>query len=483
MIFRSAYLFARSRTRWPALAASRPLKVSSVILGISASMYLASLSLNKVHADSDSSPPSSEPPPDNESHSPPPLEAGFTADKTEWPLAIRYLGDALPDGLPRIYNLTRFDVRIRTMSRKPRVLINVLEGELLNRVNIADIVAENLWFNLEALFRWYQVDHTNPQPVEFMHEPHPPPEAIQTVLKTAVNFTDEYILNYFLGRAFSSLSKRNAADPMRGSTSACLVSALYEDDVRLLHVASLGNMRALLGRPREADENGTVKYDVHILSVDHSPSNPSEKSRVESLHEGENVIENDTLFGRPYTRAIGDGKLKWSPDVQSRLHKDYLGAAPDPRVKTPPYISAEPDVTSIKIRPGDFLVLSSSWLHECLTDQEVVGLVGAWLDKNEDTFLDAQNNLPQVVPKTPPAAILPEDLPVDMDEKEDKTVMYRRWNVSKRFVNVDNVPSAHLANNAMGGADLELRNALMEMPPAHSEGNTKSLGVAVLIFR
>lgn len=230
----------------------------------------------------------------------------------------------------------------------------------------------------------------------------------------------------------------------------------------------MGNLRGLLGRPREADD-GSVKYDVHVLSVDHTPDNPAEKSRIENLHEGETVIENGELFGRPYTRAIGDGKLKWSTDVQTRLHNDYLGAAPDPKVKTPPYISAEPDVTTIKIQPGDFLVLSSQWLAECLTDEEVVGLVGVWLNKNQDTNLYLP--LDKVPPDpTPGITIMPDELPVDL--KEDKTVMYRRWNVPKRFVNVEINPTTHLANNAMGGADSELRQALLELAPFESEGNT-----------
>jgi pyruvate dehydrogenase phosphatase len=354
------------------------------------------------------------------------------------------------------------------MSRGSRLLISLVEGDFVTRANIADVVQENLWFNLEALFRWYQIDHSNPQPVEFMHEPHPPPEAIHSVIKTAINFTDEYILNHFLGRVFSSLSKKNAPDAIRATSSSCLVSALYEDDVRLLHVASLGNLRGLLGRPREAGD-GSVKYDVHVLSVDHTPDNPAEKSRIENLHEGETVIENGELFGRPYTRAIGDGKLKWSTDVQTRLHNDYLGAAPDPKVKTPPYISAEPDVTTIKIQPGDFLVLSSQWLAECLTDEEVVGLVGVWLNKNQDTNLYLPLDKAPPDP-TPGITIMPDELPVDL--KEDKTVMYRRWNVPKRFVNVEINPTTHLANNAMGGADSELRQALLELAPFESEGNT-----------
>ncbi|KAJ7494306.1 phosphatase 2C-like domain-containing protein [Mycena galericulata] len=341
------------------------------------------------------------------------------------------------------------------------------------------------WFNLEGLFSWYQRDHSTPQPVEFIHEPHPSPEAIRSVLTTAITFTDEYILTYFLERTFGSPSKKNAPQAMLGAASSCMVSALYEADVRVLHVASLGNMRGILGRPRETDD-GKITYDVHVLSVDHSPENPAEKALIESAHEGEDVLADGTLFGRPYTRALGDGKLKWNREIQTRLHRDYLSAAPDPNVKTPPYISAKPDVNSIKILPGDFLVLSSRWLAECLTDEEVVGLVGVWLEKNKDTTL----YLPKESPPPPPAqegppkkieVLLPEDLPVTL--KGDKTTFFRRWDVAKRFINEDANASTHLMTNAMGGADEDLREALVQMVPSQSEGNTKSLAIVVAFFQ
>ncbi|KAJ7891394.1 phosphatase 2C-like domain-containing protein [Mycena olivaceomarginata] len=453
----------------PTLAIPRPWLATRIALGVSASIYLASL--NNLHGDSESDEePSASPSPDRSTDiEPAPFGGGFTVDQTQWPLPIRYLGDPPPPGVMRMYWYSRFDTRIRAVTRGPRVLMNILDGDFVARANVSDVLAQNLWFNLESLFKWYQIDHTNPQPVEFLHEPHPPPEAIQSQIKIAVKFTDDFILKHFIGRVFSSLSKKYAPDGIRSTASARLISALYEDDVRLLHVVSLGDMRALLGRPRTA-EDGTVKYDVHVLSVDHTPDNPVEKARIEKLHPGEDVIEDGKLFDRPYTRALGDGKLKWDVGVQTRLHNDYLGAAPDPKVKTPPYIDTEPDVTTIKILPGDFLILSSRYLGECLTDEEVVGLVGVWLEKNRSSNLYLPLDEPPPPDPTPGVVITPEELPVDL--KEDKTVMYRRWNVPKRFICTDQTPTMHLATNAMGGADSALRQALSELLPPESEGNT-----------
>ncbi|KAJ7713305.1 phosphatase 2C-like domain-containing protein [Mycena metata] len=393
-------------------------------------------------------------------------------------MPIRHLGEP-PPGIMRMYWFTRYDTRFRIVSRGPRTLINFFEGDYVMRANISDIIADNIWYNLEHLFGWYQVDHSTAQPVEHLQEPHPPPDAISSVIKTAVKYGDESVLKYFLGRVLSTLSKRNAADGLIATTASCMVSALYEDDVRLLHITSLGNMRALLGRPRPPDASGVVKYDVHVLSEDHTPSNPAEHARIAALHPGEDPIQDGTLLGRPYTRALGDGTLKWDSEVQGKLHKDYLGAAPDPRVKTAPYISADPDVSTIRVLPGDFLVMTSHWVGECLMDEEVVGLVGAWFHKHSATHL--VDVAPATPEPDPPEVIEPRELPVDL--KEDKTVMYRRWNVPKRFLNVMPTPTAHVAYNAMGGADTELRDVLVQLNPAASGGNVKAIGVAVVFFQ
>ncbi|KAJ7063745.1 phosphatase 2C-like domain-containing protein [Mycena amicta] len=471
MFWRSAFRTA-SRQR-PAVSLLRPLKLSRVALGLSVVVLLGAQ--NRLYNDAETD---SETPGDKSEQS---LGAGFTQDRVGWQDAVRFLGNETPDGINRMYWYSRFDTRLRIMSRGPRTLISLLEGDFVNRANVADVVQENLWFNLEALFRWYQTDLSTPQPVEFIHEPHPSPEAIHSVIRTAISFTDDFIRDYFIGRVFSSLSKRHAPDAMRASASSCLVSALYEEDVSLLHVANLGNMRAVLGRPRPPAEDGSVIYDVHVLSVDHSPNNPTERARIQALHGDEELFEDGTLLGRPYTRALGDSKLKWSTDVQDRLHRDYLSTAPDPRVKTPPYLSGEPDVSSIKIESGDFLVLSSSWLPQCLTDEEVVGLVGAWLHKNGDTNL--YRSLEDAVPDPTPRAVLqPEDLPVRLKE-QDTTVFFRKWNVPKQFVNKEPNPAMHIANNAMGGSNEDLRQALLELAPAESEGNTKPLGIAIVFFQ
>ncbi|CAK5279140.1 unnamed protein product [Mycena citricolor] len=468
MAFRSMFKSSLRRCGIPASKVLRytpsRLTVHVTVLGLGACLFAANRTT--VHADSESDDSTET----QISPSETPLEAGFTADKDAWTDFVRYLGSQSSEGITRIYWLTRFDARLRIMSYGSKTMINLFDGDFLNRANIADLTTENLWFNLAALFRWYQVDNTVSQPVEQVHETHPSSDAIHSVIKTAIIYTDEFLLGHFLGRTFSSLTKKYAADAIRATTSTCLVSAFYEADVQMLHITSLGNMRAFLGRPIEdAATDGPQQYAAHVLSVDHSPQNPSEKQRIAGFHPGEeDLFEDDLFLGRSYTRAIGDGKLKWSTGTQQRLHADYLGSAPDPKVRTPPYISAEPDITAIKIKPGDFLVLSSNWLSKSLTSEEVVGLVGDWLNKNRHTHLYDPID-PSFAPEGKAVEIPAEELPVTL--KEDNTTMFRRWNVPKRFITVEQNPATHVVNNALGGANLELRSALEELPLEGSEGN------------
>jgi serine/threonine protein phosphatase PrpC len=46
-----------------------------------------------------------------------------------------------------------------------------------------------------------------------------------------------------------------------------------------------------------------------------------------------------------------------------------------------PYLTAEPEVTTVHVKPGDFVVLGTKGLFECLSDEEIVGLVGVWVEE------------------------------------------------------------------------------------------------------
>ncbi|KAJ7155202.1 phosphatase 2C-like domain-containing protein [Mycena filopes] len=443
MVFRSAQYFIRWGQKYkPSAVLARPRvrAATRIAIGISTAILLASLN-NHIYGDAvDSSPASN----DSNRVS---LETPFAdADDSDSNVRIptREMG-TLPPGIISMYCFAPLGTYFRTVSQGPRTLLNFFEAD---NVLFPSLTADRLWSVLETfVFPKDEIEHSSssPQSVELDMQRHPPLELIHGAIKLIITKFDEALLN----RIFSSTTKD---DGRRATLSACMLSALYEDDVQLLHITSLGNMRAVLGRPRKPDGEGVVKYDVHVLSVDHSPNNPSERARIEKLHPGEDVIQNGTLFGRRYTRALGDRMLKWAPgpDVQQSSPSSHRAAAPDPRIKTPPYISAEPDVNTIKVQPGDFLVMTSHWVSESLTDVEVVRLVGAWLNKRREPRLSTEVPLEG----EPPVVINSHELSVHIKEGED--------------LSRQPPPTLLVAYSALEAGD---------------EETLKALGVAVVFFR
>lgn len=229
---------------------------------------------------------------------------------------------------------------------------------------------------------------------------------------------------------------------MAHSASGALLS-LYESDTRLLRVALTGKSRAVLGRPQ-----GDGTYDVYPLTTDQDANNPAEQKRLNGLHPGEKIVTSGRVFGVPGgpTRCFGNAVYKWSVELQQRLHNEYLADAPLAEVTKPPYFTAEPEVTTTTIQPGDFLIIGSKGLWNCLTNDEAVGLVGLWLGSAEitDDRLFSRR-----------------DLPVDL--KEDTTHAYRSWGLDKKFIDVDLNAATHLARNALGGAHRKWTDALLAM--------------------
>ena len=109
------------------------------------------------------------------------------------------------------------------------------------------------------------------------------------------------------------------------------------------------------------------------LSADHSPENPSEWKRICSEHPGERgdvVFTNGRLCGvlMP-TRAFGDFKLKWPAD---RIRRFFGAKHVLKNYRTPPYLTAKPEVTHHVLKPRDkFLIIASDGLWDQMTPMQV----------------------------------------------------------------------------------------------------------------
>lgn len=285
---------------------------------------------------------------------------------------------------------------------------------------------------------------------------HPSPSQIEKTIKETFQKVDDELVHEPVEQLFKSGSRKDTFDLLTTAYSgSCALVAFFDSTTRLLHVALTGDSRAILGRRvADADGNG-YHYDVHVLSFDQNGFNPAEQARLSEAHPGEDIIRNGRVMGWGTSRVFGDARWKWSVDVQKRLKEKYLGRSVPANYQTPPYLIAEPEVTATKIESGDFLIMASDGLWECLSNEEAVGLVGWWLESGAGLHPQSRkvvepNQLPVIVPP------------------QDETSRYRQWNAEKRFVNVDGNAATHLLRNALGGANDDLAEGLLKIPAPHS---------------
>lgn len=122
---------------------------------------------------------------------------------------------------------------------------------------------------------------------------------------------------------------------------------------------------------------------MFFLSED---SNPDEVQRILSEHPGEEsrtCFQYGRLLGRlAPLRAFGDIRFKIEADQQKLL----IGSI-DPKfksfsnLKTPPYLTAEPEVFQYKLEKSDkFIVMATDGLWDMLSNQEVVELVRSYME-------------------------------------------------------------------------------------------------------
>ncbi|XP_029991301.1 pyruvate dehydrogenase [acetyl-transferring]-phosphatase 1, mitochondrial-like [Sphaeramia orbicularis] len=177
------------------------------------------------------------------------------------------------------------------------------------------------------------------------------------------------------------------SSPLRVVLSGCTACVAYISG-GTIRLANLGDSRAVLG---VQDANG--RWSALSLTNDHNAQNPDELQRILGEHppsEQRTVIRHERLLGQllPF-RAFGDVRFKWSVEMLNRVYEtrhDILSAlgealrTPPPHYLTPPYLSAQPEVTWHRITPADkFLVLATDGLWEVMHRQMVIQLVAQQL--------------------------------------------------------------------------------------------------------
>jgi pyruvate dehydrogenase phosphatase len=123
------------------------------------------------------------------------------------------------------------------------------------------------------------------------------------------------------------------------------------------------------------------------LTRDHNCREKRERAKLEQAHPDENDI---VVCRRPDacyikgklqpTRSFGDFYLKHSEFMRAPSQHASAGRYISPPY-TPPYITATPEITVSRLRPGidDFLVMGTDGLWDFMSSQEAVDLAGSAL--------------------------------------------------------------------------------------------------------
>ena len=302
----------------------------------------------------------------------------------------------------------------------------------------------------------------------------PSPQAIDAAIKRGFVALDHEIVHASVEKVNKNGTKHKAAAAellAPALSGSCALLSFYDSSSKLLRVAVTGDSRAVLGRKSPS----TGKWTATPLSEDQTGGTPSEIARLQEEHPGEENVcyRGRILGGLEPSRAFGDASYKWSREIQLRMKQYFYGRTPTTLLKTPPYVTAEPIVTTTKVEPekGDFVVLASDGLWEMLTNEEVVGLVGQWLEAQSQAagspnspsawaksfFSSANKGLPVEKPKR--------DI-TDNTEGQRAPIRQLQWQVKstdERFVVEDKNVATHLVRNALGGKDRDMVCGLLTL--------------------
>ena len=302
----------------------------------------------------------------------------------------------------------------------------------------------------------------------------PPDDAIDGAIKVGFTRLDNEIVHQSVQKVLQQNSRTVAAELLAPALSgSCALLSFYDSRSKLLRVACTGDSRAVLGRRSESG-----KWTATALSVDQTGGNPDEAARLRKQHPGEeHVVRNGrVLGGLEPTRAFGDATYKWSRDIADRLKRSFFGRTPPVLMKTPPYVTAEPIVTTTKIEPekGDFLVMATDGLWEMLTNEEVVGLVGKWIESQASSTSNAQFDSVWTKLFGSQKGGLPVEKAKNANSNDGQRIPIRleQWGVSPeakdRFTVKDKNVATHLIRNALGGQNEEQVTALLTLPSPYS---------------
>ncbi|KAH7310555.1 phosphatase 2C-like domain-containing protein [Stachybotrys elegans] len=160
---------------------------------------------------------------------------------------------------------------------------------------------------------------------------------------------------------------------------SCALLAVYDPARSILRTAVTGDSRAVLGSWSAAEG----KFSAEKLSEDQTGFNAAEVARLEAEHPGEKddilSATSGRLLGLAVTRAFGDHRWKWTREAIEAARGRFWAWGPRPQSRTPPYLTARPEVTTRRVQTGDFAILASDGLWDVMTNEDAVACVERWV--------------------------------------------------------------------------------------------------------
>lgn len=300
----------------------------------------------------------------------------------------------------------------------------------------------------------------------------PTSEAIDSAIKQGFVRLDHDIVHESVKEVLKSKERRVAAELLAPALSgSCALLSFYDSQSKDLKVAVTGDSRAVLGR-----RGPSGKWTAKALSEDQTGGTPSEIQRLREEHPGEPyVTKNGRILGQlEPSRAFGDAFYKWSRDVQDVIKAKFFGRTPHPMLKTPPYVTAEPVITTTKVDPskGDFIVMATDGLWEMLSNEEVVGLVGQWVEQQQSAMASGSTSKAWLQSWFGSQKELPVETAADGSAGgQRRPIRQQQYDIAgaaSRFVVEDKNAATHLVRNAMGGKDKDMVCALLTLPSPYS---------------
>lgn len=288
-------------------------------------------------------------------------------------------------------------------------------------------------------------------------------ELVQNAITKGFMDLDDSIMNTAVDASQSKEPLREKVKKLAPAyAGSCALLSLYDSVTSTLHVACTGDSRAVLGQ-----KGPDGKWEAVPLSVDQTGYNEEEVARISKEHPGEeNVVKDGRVLGMAVSRAFGDSRWKWALDFQRDMKRRFNGPGPlTPRydVQTPPYLTAEPVVTSTKIgaaQKPSFLIMATDGLWDMLSSQQAVDLVGKWVESEASK----------------PA---PTYKPLDFGQLEGG--VDDRF-VEERTIVQDDNAAVHLVRNSLGGNHNELITGRLAFSAPFSRNVRDDITVQVVFF-